>query len=94
MSDLSEYFSKQDRIKELEAELVILKRSVCRFHEREYETNKKIELLTGKKKPTRTIKAITMIKKTNKKLKEIAKECSLSYGYVKLISSNVSRGIY
>jgi hypothetical protein len=86
MSDLSEYFSQQDRINELEADLIEAKRIIT--NERVYKNRYKrmYEDLKGKKLliKTRKSKAIALIKKlkdTDKPgllIKAIAKQCSLS----------------
>jgi len=85
MSDLSEYFSKLDRIKELEIELELMTK---RFKaEQGYKSKYKIKL-ERLEKESRTSKALKLISelrltgKPGKLIKEIAGRCFLSECHV------------
>ena len=91
MSDLSEYFSKLDRIKELEAELNLM--TIKYQNEMSYKSKYKLKLekLLGCKEPTRGEKAAILVKefkgtgKPIELMRVIAKKCFLSYDQVRKI---------
>ena len=88
MSDLSEYFSQQDRIKELECELALARGVITK--ERHDKSRYKIlyENLKGERAPTRKEKALLLIKelkstgKPTNLIRAIAKKCFLAEGTV------------
>jgi len=99
MSDLSDYFSDKDRIKELEAEVDNLKtklKSILTQKNNALSCNRLYKRLLGiTYKPSLKEKAILMIKKrgaTGFSLREIASKVGLSYSRIKVFSMYINRG--
>ena len=91
MNDLTNYFSLQDRIEELEAELVKANKKIASVNKMKLRYKARLKL---KKVPSRTENALVLIKKlkgTDKPMKLIrliAKECFMSDGSVRDIWYN------
>ena len=79
MSDLSEFFSDKDKIKKLEAELLLLKA--------------KYEKILSTALTVRADKAIKLIKLNKFSHAEIAEKASLSVYHINRLSSELKKGI-
>lgn len=94
MSDLTNYFSQQNEIKSLKAEIVRLKIKLDSESQMKSRYRQQANIL---KKPTRTSDArkLLILKKSGHKikLKEIAKKCHLSLLSVKQISTIMNKEI-
>ncbi len=98
MSDLAEYFSDKDRIKELELQVKTLENDLKR--EIKLKSKWKCKYLKdnpvyNQQKLARSHKAVAMIISNNQKgrimkLKKIAKDCFLSHIYVGYLSACVT----
>jgi DNA-binding NarL/FixJ family response regulator len=103
MSDLSEYFSKDDRIKELELELADITRKynnemtyTSKWKAKYYSVTKGKPRLSHPVVKSRTSKAKVLIKAwqggdRSLSLQQIADQVFLSYETIKAISSNLRR---
>ena len=97
--DLTTYFSLQDRIVELEKQLIEEAEKVTKLTKKQYKLqykyNKLYEKYNGEKPITRSQKAVILIKaKGDLSLREIADKCFITYSSVLRLSMRVSRGIY
>ena len=98
-NDLANYFSLQDRIKDLEAELL----AMTLQHAKEVKTlirakqRARLETQRALLKDKRPEWALRLIKERNDgkdiTLKEIAKECRMAYQRVLIISNEVKAGL-
>ena len=90
MNDLSEYFSQQDRIKELESELIIANKKRKNQEDAKNKYKRMYRKLKGEKEVlTRKEKALSLIKnlkgtgKPYSLIKEIAERCCFSFSTVR-----------
>ena len=89
MSDLDDYFSQQDKIDQLQAEIKKLKTKINTESQAKLRYKKALEGATGIKEPTQAERAISLIKelkgtgKVGMLIKSISNKCFLSEARIK-----------
>ena len=91
MSDLENYFSQQDKIKQLQAEVKALKTKLNTERKAKSRYRAELDSIKGTKRISRSQKALNLISnlkgsdKAVRIIERVAKECFLSVNYTSIL---------